>query len=416
MTYKILSLDGGGTWALIQACALADLFPGQAGHEILGNFDLAIGTSGGAITLAGLLKNLKPEDIRDLFLVESNRRKIFQRTNLVEYLIDKSLGIGPKWDTQAKLDGLTEILDSGNTPRIAGMRFSALSGLVEAATDKKTQIIITGFEYDLNREAFFSSLPSKLANLPGFEPTLAGAVHASSNAPVNYFDGPAIVTCSQGSAPRRFWDGAIGGYNNPVFHGVIEALSSGVAPKDVVALSIGTGTVWQPLGKPRTGESKVLFRQAKDPSTLGDITVLAESILDDPPDAATLNAHLVTSAPADKPRIIRMSPWIAPWQPDGTWRLPDGFANFRNKDTPPGLLIATDVFSALSAMPMDAVDDDDVNLIAGLAEQWIAGAIGNQPIQCDLATGACRIGHDAYPKARSAWNDLTAPPIAGTSG
>ncbi len=42
MSYKILSLDGGGTWALLQAMALEDLYQGCSGHEILSNFDLAV--------------------------------------------------------------------------------------------------------------------------------------------------------------------------------------------------------------------------------------------------------------------------------------------------------------------------------------------------------------------------------------
>ena len=54
MTFRILSLDGGGPWALLQAMALARLYPGLDGHAILGRFDLAIANSGGSITLAGL--------------------------------------------------------------------------------------------------------------------------------------------------------------------------------------------------------------------------------------------------------------------------------------------------------------------------------------------------------------------------
>jgi hypothetical protein len=38
--FRILRLDGGGTFALIQALALDALDPGQSGHEVLSPFDL----------------------------------------------------------------------------------------------------------------------------------------------------------------------------------------------------------------------------------------------------------------------------------------------------------------------------------------------------------------------------------------
>ena len=54
-TKRILSLDGGGTWAIIQVEALIDLYGRDArGHAILSHFDLAVATSGGALVLGGL--------------------------------------------------------------------------------------------------------------------------------------------------------------------------------------------------------------------------------------------------------------------------------------------------------------------------------------------------------------------------
>ena len=53
MTHKILSLDGGGAWAMLQAMALGDLFGDRPGWEILAQFDLAVANSGGSIVLGG---------------------------------------------------------------------------------------------------------------------------------------------------------------------------------------------------------------------------------------------------------------------------------------------------------------------------------------------------------------------------
>lgn len=57
--------------------------------------------------------------------------------------------------------------------------------------------------------------------------TLVEAVHASTNAPIRYYDEPAEVS------GRRYWDGALGGYNNPVLAAVVEALANG--PAEAVA-------------------------------------------------------------------------------------------------------------------------------------------------------------------------------------
>jgi uncharacterized protein len=54
MSYRILSLDGGGTWALIQVKALIALYPGGAatpGLTVLNDFDLVAANSGGSIVL-----------------------------------------------------------------------------------------------------------------------------------------------------------------------------------------------------------------------------------------------------------------------------------------------------------------------------------------------------------------------------
>jgi len=45
-------------------------------------------------------------------------------------------------------------------------------------------------------------------------------------------------------------DGGLTGCNNPVLTAVTEAMVLGQAPTDIVALSLGTGTVVMPLAKP----------------------------------------------------------------------------------------------------------------------------------------------------------------------
>lgn len=409
LPFRILSLDGGGPWALIQACALEEIFHGMTGHQILGQFDLAIGNSGGSITLAGLVKNLSPAEIRDLFLRKENRDQVFVPRNVVIKEIAELAHIGAKWDAAAKFTGLRALMNGLPAPVVGDLPMTELPGLVNDTTRRDIQLIITAFDYDRNREVFFrgkaSSLSSKAAQ---FVPSLAGAVHASSNAPVNYFDAPAEVEDVTTTPPiqRRFWDGGVGGYNNPVHHAVIEALRSGVDPQDIRAPSIGTATVWQPEGPPKQGESEGFFRKREKPSLLTDIPKMATAILDDPPDVSTLDAHVVTRAPDERPLVIRLNPMIRPESVNGRWKLPAGFFRLLPGQDPKSGEAALRAFAMMRDMPMDAVKQDQVEMIHRLAQQWIAGSIPNQPIRQNSDTAECEVGWGTFEGGKKAWESM----------
>ena len=67
--YRILSLDGGGSWALLQVIALQKIYGTHAGgHDIFEKFDLVAANSGGSITLAGLLTGKTLDEIRQFFV------------------------------------------------------------------------------------------------------------------------------------------------------------------------------------------------------------------------------------------------------------------------------------------------------------------------------------------------------------
>jgi hypothetical protein len=403
MPYRILSLDGGGCWALIQAMALDAIYPDMTGHEVLSRFDLAIANSGGSIVLAALVKNLTPKQIGALFLSADNRSKIFARKDVVIYEASKVLGLGPRYIAAEKLDGLTQVMDAAPQRPVAGLKMSEVAAYIAGDGGTAPQVIIAAFDYDWRREIFFRAKPSKIAT-PGanFDPALAGAVHASTNAPVNYFDAPAEITVQPG-VKRRFWDGAIGGFNNPVLQGVIEALGNDVRAEDIVALSLGTGTVWLPEGEPRNGESGALFDPPGKSDLVHDIGEISDSILDDPPDTASFQAHLATGAPRSAPRVVRLSPIIRPELKGATWSLPTGFRAMHRPNQPGTAMPALDAFTYLSNLGMDATADDDMDMLRQLAEQWLAGAIPNQPIQKDLVTAAPVIGFDTFREGLSAW-------------
>jgi len=78
MGYRILSLDGGGSWALIEVRALIELYsPTTTGHQVLADFDLVAGNSGGSQVLAGLLEDLPLKDLLAYYQDEAMRRSLF---------------------------------------------------------------------------------------------------------------------------------------------------------------------------------------------------------------------------------------------------------------------------------------------------------------------------------------------------
>jgi hypothetical protein len=394
MNYRILSLDGGGTWALIQVKALIALFnndPEVKGHTVLQEFDLVAANSGGSIVLGELLEDRQLGEILEFFKDETARKSIFSTTHsLVDRILHSLLKVGPKYSAKDKLPGLQKALPTkGSIPLT-----SVASGLRRRGANEDIHVLITSFEYDRDRARFFRSSDT---NLPQWgqgqssNVTLAEAIHASSNAPVNYFDGPAIIRAG------RYWDGGIAGCNNPVLVAVTEAIGRNQKPTDIVALSIGTGSV--ALLPPNSGQSSSPFVQPMtDPGVKNDLPKLATAIVDDPPDIATFLAHVMTGSgvgfnrpPADS-RVVRMNPLIRPINTGGTWAAP-GSMNSKQ-------------FSDLANLGLDAVEQKDVDMITSYADWWLEDVAPNQPIRMNGATLAKELGQEKFSEAVAAWRAI----------
>ena len=238
--YRVLALDGGGSWALIEVKALMQLFAAGAetkGWEVLREFDLVAANSGGSIVLGCLIENFTLDEILKFFLSEEQRRAVFSKTDNIGYqMLEEVAGAGPKYSAAKKLPALRKVLQQrGDLPLCDAVR-----GIAGQSGDD-VRVVIVGFDYDRLRARFFRSQEtSSKASGTGVatELTLAEAIHASSNAPVNYFDAPATYM----ERPERYWDGAITGCNNPVLAGVTEAIAATKQEMEIVALSIGTMT------------------------------------------------------------------------------------------------------------------------------------------------------------------------------
>jgi hypothetical protein len=392
--YRILTLDGGGAWALIEVMTLIDLFGEETkGREVLRNFDMVAANSGGSIVLGGLVEDLKLKQLLDFFLSEDKRKSIFVRKTLHFPGLEK-------YEAAKKLDGLRAAL-----PQCSDKALNEVAMDIPGASGKPVHLLIVGFDYDSNRGTFFRSAEATRKGWgvgASCSATLAECIHASSNAPIRYFDRPALQPSLKNN--KRFWDGAISGANNPVLVAVSEALVLGADPKNLAALSLGTGGTFLPLAPDDANDPIPPIYQAIHTSGLTtDLEKLAGAILDDPPDVASFMAHVMSGGPPDgldgydtpvDSSVVRMNPMISPVLNEAKeFVLPAGMDE--------------DAFVKLVKLDMDAVEQDEVDEIVHFARLWLDGSVANQPVRMasDLTPEIGQRWHDA---AKLAWQRLIA--------
>ena len=414
MSFRILSLDGGGSWSLLQIMTLIDLYRSGgallSGHHVLRDFDLVVASGSGSIVLGGLVKDLPLVDIRKVFEDEAQRRALFApprtRPTARERLLRHLTGTAPRYATRDKLDGLRRFLNSeSGEPGIGDVTLDALKTRIELPT----QLMIAAFDYDRQREVLFrSNIESRAADFgaPAIA-TLAEAIHAATTAPLGFFDAPANV-----SRGRRCWDGALAGGNNPVLAAVAEALAAGVEARAIEVLSIGTGSVVLPMaGGNEDSASAKLVRQRLPAGEAGDLRKLADTLLDDPPDAASLTAYLALghAVPTDSGerlaagRLVRMNPLVQPIRLANGWVRPAGLNEAED---------GGDEFLRLRELAVDAVAPDEIALVQKFGALWHGDAVVNQPVRANSDTLDCEIGQRWYNEAKTQWLNLTGAHLA----
>ncbi|MDP5061846.1 MAG: patatin-like phospholipase family protein, partial [Maribacter sp.] len=234
--YKILSLDGGGSWAIIQLLTLKDRYGNIEGREILKKFDLVIANSGGSIVLAALAENYTLDKAISLFKEKQNREQIFHKNSFkdryfpVDYLGLFNAGFGPKYSATKKKEAFENLF-----PEIDKIQMDELPTLIGKESLK---IVVATYDALNNRAKFFKSFSTNPDSYDSVR--LTQAINGSSNAPVQYFDFPARFKAKQSEIYYELWDGALGGFNNPILAGIIEAYKLGVDLKTIHIISLGT--------------------------------------------------------------------------------------------------------------------------------------------------------------------------------
>lgn len=431
--YKILSLDGGGSRALVQARVLLDIYGDIRGHELLRQFDMAIANSGGSLVLACLCNDMKLSEIISVFRNGNERKQVFSKLIFWEKLKWRNIAsvftrkLGPKYSMERKLEGLINILKERDH---LFREKKILKPIVETPLDElpaiikheNLQLLIVGFDYFRERVSFFRSNPKSYTDVFStkyFQISLGHAIHSSSNAPVNYFDSPAEIELSLLNKNDRrkswYWDGAVSGFNNPVLAGLVEAITNNHAsPREYSILSIGCGTgskaILTDYKHSTDPDILAIYEANKDnsdyaltdtsPGFVQDIKKMSTSILSDPPDAATFIAYsFLDPSFKNDACLVRINPCIRPEKgKDLKYEAPPVYKNM------PGGEMR---FKALMALGMDAVDDEEVELINELCDKFIvtngADCITNQLIRGDVFSGQPFLGQATYWEAREKW-------------
>ena len=371
--YKILSLDGGGSWAIIQLLTLKDRFGNIRGHQILQKFNLVIANSGGSIVLAALAENYTLDEAISLFKEKKNREKIFHKNTFkdryfpVDYLGLFNAGLGPKYSQKKKKEAFESLF-----PEIDKVQMNELPKFIG---NESLKIVVATYDALNNRAKFFKSFSSNPESYDSVR--LTQAINGSSNAPVQYFDFPARFKAKQSDIYYELWDGALGGFNNPILAGIIEAYKLGIDLKTIQVISLGTSNSlmssdakenfwnWKQIAL-KFRRKKLSFSKWKPQLNFFKETVLhqAKTILYQPPDTANYIAMMFLKVATSKnlnDQIIRLSPLIH-------------YDENTSKDIVP-------LVQQLYQLDMDLTTDEEIDTLIACFNGWKDGKLYNQPIE-----------------------------------
>ncbi|TPD70545.1 patatin-like phospholipase family protein [Flavobacterium microcysteis] len=396
--YKILSLDGGGSWSLLQLLTLKDRYPDKTGHAILKEFDMVIANSGGSIILAALVEDWPLDKAIALFKEQKIREKIFSKNSFWErfFPVDYIKSIGPKYSSKRKGKAFQKLFVESAKRQ--------MNELPDFIGKPDLKLIVCTYDALNNRAKFFRSYGSG----PYYDSVkLTQAIHGSSNAPIQYFDFPARFKAKNSGVFFELWDGALGGFNNPIAAGVIEAIKSGVPKDSITLVSLGTSN------KSMSNDDKKKFYDIKQ-ITIEQrfkkykfwlwkpqlqffkmaIVNQAKTILYEPPDWSNYVALMFLFGeeykngldPTQLKRFVRLSPMI-----------------HTDKNTLPEV---EELLNTLYRMDMNLTKDEEIQKLEECYANWKEGKIPNQPIEYSITRDnelLPSFGHVKYNDGISDW-------------
>jgi hypothetical protein len=181
---------------------------------------------------------------------------------------------------------------------------------------------------------------------------------------------------------------------------VLEALSNGAKHDDIVIVSIGTANTVRPVvyahyecPKPVHKDYEFMCRFSDIDGYVGDLKRMATSILSDPPDAASFDAHRILNLPYDEgsTRFVRINPLIKPKLVNGSWNPPGNGWDVKRMKT-------------LFTMDMAISSQEGVNILNDVCKDFFGGYFENQGIRLGGAAQEAILGHKTYQAAMDDWN------------
>jgi hypothetical protein len=397
--YNILSLDGGGSWSLLQFLTLRERYGNSKGHEILGKYDLVIATSGGSLVLAALCCNWDIDKCLSLFYEKQNRTLVFSKNSFWEKYFPADFvglfGAGPKYSVKKKYAGLKSLFSE--------IEAIPMEDLPDFIGKPSLKLVVTTFDALHNKAKFFKSYGKE--GKPFDSVNLIQAISGSTNAPIGYFDFPARIKAQRSERNFYLWDGALGGFNNPVAAGLTEAIKLGVSKEEINIISLGTSNK---ITSQRERKyfyllyiNVIKYRKTKPGLGLKFFgkTVInqAKTILYEPPDWANYMTYIwrfdnnLGQTSENKKRFIRLSPLLHRHSQDDNANEIDHLIN------------------RLYDLDMDLTNDDDIELLNQCFEKWKIGEIYNQPIRTNLDTKGDvlhNLGHKYFKEAMADWINM----------
>ena len=234
MPYRILSLNGGGVRALLQAHFLNFVSQKEGVGNFWNQFDLIIGTSAGAIVAAALQAGQSPKDIAELF--EKTADKIFPTLMWKGRFVLGRVKIGKSLSRKPLKEELQKVYEE---KKLGDFKNPALA--------------ITATEIERGRIRVFSPLTAESDE----SLSLVDVVMASTALP-GAFGHYSIKDPDHGDK-RHYIDGGLWA-NAPMLPAVVLAVQNGVSLENIRVVSLGTASSTVPWKPSEYSKVKVLSK------------------------------------------------------------------------------------------------------------------------------------------------------------
>ncbi|AMV20004.1 patatin-like phospholipase family protein [Planctomyces sp. SH-PL14] len=228
MSFRILSIDGGGIRGIIPAALLQQLEADLGDRRLCDVFDIIAGTSTGSIIAAGLAIGKRASELLQLYEGQSDNALADE-----SHVFKKWAGSSWNWfpyseyrDPLYTASGIRSLLNT----RLGNATMQSV----------KTRLLITAIDGQARTPRVFDSLE------PTHQPLLLRDICTASSAAPVYFPGYQMRFEDN---ERVFFDGGMAA-NNPSTLAVGRAIKAGELPQDMTLVSMGTGSSGKgfPLG------------------------------------------------------------------------------------------------------------------------------------------------------------------------